>query len=338
MPRLTTIPAYRFDPALAFPECRGVLEPGKNGQTTINAERPAAVMALTLAFLLKGQQFASPKLSMVTINAEIEKSCQELGVPMDRLLSWADSILLPPEETLTSEEADAVPRASKTKGFRLHDYQVEVAAWGARRMGAVFALGCGVGKTATAVASAIAAVRLKRCQDTRVFIVCPVNAFGTWGPFLPELKEYFKDVQIVSVDSVHHLASLAPEPGGAVIFDEAHKQKNTGNVRRTIESHAARRCFEWGTCLSGSLLHTGVGGVLSVQDLACPGLSLRPCLQVHHHEAAREADEAEAGSGFRADAAVLRGLPEAQRSVAVVSVARGFHLGQTAGSDHGDGG
>jgi len=93
-----------------------------------------------------------------------------------------------------------------------------------------------------------------------------------WKPYLVDLKKTFKEVLVLSCDSLHKYQNISPVPGGAVIFDEIHKLKNF-NAFRTQYGYKMRANFEWAVCLTGTLLHTGAEGVLSVQDIACPGLS-----------------------------------------------------------------
>lgn len=264
-------PAYRLDPSRVFPETRGMrVKDVLRSQSSLECQREASVLVLAAAFCKTG---GPPNdLSMSQFLAELTHACDLINVPVSRVLDWTDSVLLDPMVTLTAEEAKAVPRRSITKGFDLHQYQLEIAAWCARRLGSVLALGCGVGKTLTAVHSVITAVRIGRCSNERLFIIAPVNAMVPWQPYLPELKTHFKEVQIVSVDSLHHYKGLESAPGGAIILDEVHKVK-ADDAARAREAHHLRRCFEWGIALTGTMLHSGPEGVIGMLDAACPGLS-----------------------------------------------------------------
>jgi hypothetical protein len=243
-------------------------------QQTTTCPRPITEVVLAVAFLLEGSTIPAHYQGWTAdqIHADLLTKARYFRVPLERIFAWAHSILLPPEVSLTGDEMAAVPTVLKTRNFVPHPYQRESAAWGAARLGSVFAFGCGVGKTITAVLAAIAAVRLGKCSAERLFIIHPLNARGTWMPFIPELQEHFKMVALYSLDSLHHIDRMERHAGGAVIFDEVHRLKTSGSSRsrRAID---LRLAFEWGVTLTGTLLHTGVEGLLGIQELACPGLS-----------------------------------------------------------------
>jgi hypothetical protein len=263
------LPVYRMDLSLTFPEILSV------SQTTADADRPIGAYALTLAYLLSGKKFDGQlaTLTMEQVYEELKKASWRLDIPIERLFAFARSLLLPPEATLSEGDMQrSVPYRMVGKGFKLHNYQRNVAAWAANRLGTVLALGCGVGKTATATAAAMSAGILGRCSRDRCIISCPVNAMDEWIDYKEDLAQVFHEVHIISVDSTHHLNALSARPGGALIEDEVHKNKNAGK-KRTEWNHDLRRKFEWCTALTGSLLHTGCEGVMSILDLALPGLS-----------------------------------------------------------------
>jgi hypothetical protein len=264
------LPVWTFYPELAFPETAGVRTECKI-QSTAESERKIAGVVLAICNLMKTGK-PSNDMTLPQFYAELNTASEILDVPLSRMMDWAESVCLSPTETLSREERKAVPTRNIAKNFDLHEYQIDVAAWCARRLGSVEALGCGVGKTATAIAAAIAAKRLGIIKGDRVYIICPLNAVATWRKAAPDLRAEFKDVQIVSIDSLHLYRGLSVADGGAVIIDEAHKAKHE-TTGRTKEAHELRRCFEWGCCLTGSLLHTGPEGLLSILDVACPGSS-----------------------------------------------------------------
>lgn len=262
-------PAYRYRLKETFPELPNL------STGTQDARRPAPLVALTLAHLAAGNKFVGPtaELTMDEILEELEVYCIEHSLDLDRAASWADSLLEPPETTLPEDlRSEHLITEVRGPGFSLHPYQLDVAAWAAHRMGSVLSLGCGVGKTATSVSAAGTAARIGKCSSERCVIVCPLNAVGTWAKYKQDLLSYFKQVDILSVDSLHKYKAMDRSLGGALIFDEAHKLKTVGK-RRTESAHVLRAAFEWCTCLTGSLLHTGPEGVMSVLDLACPGLA-----------------------------------------------------------------
>lgn len=271
------VPAYRFDPTLAFPEIPRIVDSKGNRapQCTTDCQDVIAGVTLAMAYYLGGQKFEGTLASLTAeqIYKEVSVFCSGKLIRTERLLDWAESINIPYEDTLTTEEkSQYVPTEMEGVGFSLDQYQIDVAAWNALRLGSIQALGCGIGKSATATAAAITAARIERCSTSRCYIVCPLNAVPQWQPYLIDLKKTFKTVDVVTVDSLHLIQGLERDPGGALIIDEAHKLKNYG-AQRTNEAHALRPAFEWAVCLTGTLLHTGPEGVMSVQDLACPGLS-----------------------------------------------------------------
>lgn len=267
------LPTYRFDPSTAFTEAG---QPGISlTQSTYDTTDRVSAYTLTTAYVLSGRWFKGPleTLTMEQFHSELEEACRKLKIDTLRLIKWAQSLLHKPEDTMDpADVAKYVPSFIEGKGFVIHPYQARVAAWSAYRMGSVMALGCGVGKSATATASAIGAVRSGRCSDSRCYIVCPLNAMAQWQAYTTDLKKAYKDVQILSVDSLHHYKNIDHDVGGAIIFDEVHKLKNWG-ANRSQNAHEMRAAFEWGVCLTGTMLHTGAEGVLSMLDVACPGLS-----------------------------------------------------------------
>lgn len=262
------LPVYNMDLSLAFPEIRSVR------QTTNGCDRPAAGLVLAVAYLLSGNKFTGnlQDLTMQEFYGELREACLDENLDLKRLFKWADSILLPPEVTLPHDQFDAVPVGLTGPGFDLHMYQREVAAWLAHRMGAVAALGTGTGKTACATAAAIAAKRLGKCSGERLVVVCPVNAFGAWEEVQEDLEREFRYVVFASCDSLHHYVNM-DSSGGAIIYDEIHKLKNYDTAIRSGLAFKLRTRFEWGLGLTATLLHTGCEGIMTIMDMAVPGLS-----------------------------------------------------------------
>lgn len=157
------------------------------------------------------------------------------------------------------------------RGMQLDPYQKESA----ERLtvaGGVLAFGVGLGKTLTTVAAARSYQSLGYASNSRCWIVCPLNAFPAWKPWVDYLKLFFADVQIISMDSLHKMSQGLRADGGVIIFDEAH-QLGEDTARRTKAAHQVRACFDVGLCLTGTLLHGGIHKALSVLDLAVPGMA-----------------------------------------------------------------
>ena len=254
-----------INPHSAFPEV-----PSKV-QSSANMGRPVASLALYTAFILSGceRRGLLGEASNEYLAKGIEDSCRELNIQPERLMAWSDSLLIPPSANFTPEEMrQYLP--SKIGKYTLRPYQFSRAAWGAFRLGTIFALGCGLGKTLTSIAAAIGAASAGRCSFERLHIYCPANAIGVWSRHLDFLKNWFNEVHIISHDMAHKAVSTPVTPGGALIIDEVHKLKNEVS-RRSDAMLRIRAAFQWCVCLTGTLLHAGPAGMLAVQDIALPG-------------------------------------------------------------------
>lgn len=269
------VPRYRFDPSLAFPE----LPPGV--QSTEDATRAVSSICVMFAYFMAGHYFTNNSLKDIPYH-EVMKECEDYLlaaeiIPIERAASWAESLLIPPEELLSDADFAAVPRSmiKKEAGVdntvTFHPYQLQGISWGARRKGGVYAMACGIGKTGTAVGVAITMARLQRVATHRCIIVCPVNATQTWVEVRDNLTPYYQQVEILSSDGTHKWQHMESS-GGLLILDEAHHFKSLDS-RRTKGAMRLRYAFDACLNLTATLLHTGPEGALALQDLACPGLS-----------------------------------------------------------------
>ncbi len=261
-------PVYILDPARAWPE----LPPAP--QRTSDTGRALVGMVIALAYVLAGVPFrgACADITAERFYAELEEFCFQFNVTPERMVTWAESILLPVTSTVTPEQRLLIPSHMPTLGFRASEFQIDTAGWCAHRAGSVLALSCGVGKTFTSYAAAVTAARIGRCRRTRCHIIAPVNAFDAWNPYVPLLKQEFDDVMVLSVDSMHKYKSVSRADGGALIIDECDMVKELES-QRTQNSFEARLAYEWCVAMTGTFLHAGAGGVIAIQDIACPGLS-----------------------------------------------------------------
>lgn len=138
--------------------------------------------------------------------------------------------------------------------------------------GGLLGMAPGLGKTVTATAAAVEyATRNPYCK-ARCWIIAPLNAMSVWTRWLPLLKEHFHDVRVLSRDSLHKYRQ-AENSGGVLIFDEIHGNRHT-TAQRTAQAHTLRSVFDIGIGLTGTVLHGGVEGVLSMLDLCVPGAAL----------------------------------------------------------------
>lgn len=260
-----SFPVFAFDPHKVWSEVPTA------PQSTVDVVRAVSALTLVLAYMMTGNKFRGSyeNYTIEELDAELHKFCRWHSLDPNLIVSWAESLLLPP--TYQAELDGVIETRMPTLGFRMHEYQRQTAGWIASRLGSILALSCGTGKSVTAWAGVLAAVRSGRCKGNRCHIICPVNAMGQWVPYAEYLQKEFDDVQILSVDSVHKYVAF-PKVGGALIIDEAHNIGQTER-RRTICTFEMRLGYEWCTCLTGTLLHTGPEKVLAIQDTALPGLS-----------------------------------------------------------------
>jgi hypothetical protein len=260
-----TIPIYRLDLSKVFPEVPS------GCYNTADADQPVAALSMVVAYLLSGHQFdgALATLPVGKIHEELSAASFELGLPLEKIFEFARGLLVPLEHSFPM---DFVPREVLGFNYSPHEYQVRAAAWAAARTGCILNFDCGVGKTYTAVMATLTAVRAGQCSRKRCFIVAPLTAVGTWDEALPALQQEFELVRVVSFDSLHHLEGLDWDSGGALIIDEAHAGKNA-DAKRSRNAFMVRTKFQWCTCLTATLLHTGCEALIALFDLACPGLS-----------------------------------------------------------------
>jgi hypothetical protein len=238
--------------------------PGLSGaanQAAATADRPLCGLMAAAASWCRGNKLRGAALGLTEdmVQAQIEKAAFELDVPPARAGQWIDGI---------NHERLGGDVCTRILDKVLDPYQVDAI----RRLtvaGGVFALDMGLGKTATSVVGIIHALMCGKCNDSRCWIVCPLNAMGAWTPYVPELQKYFREVRVLSVDSSHKYCMTTPT-GGALIFDEVH-MLGSGRANRTHNCHQLRRLFDFCVANTGTLLHAGIEKCLSVLDLAIPG-------------------------------------------------------------------
>lgn len=245
---------------------------GARLQAVTSADRPICALVAAGA----ARQMAQSLRGTVTglgHQAEMQAVLDELtalDVPKARAFLWMGATA---GRRLMSHRSSPIATVG---GITLDPYQLN-ALNQASSAGVIFSLDCGLGKTATAVATAIE-FRKAHVQSTttpgpgRCWIICPLNAIGAWKRFEAELANYFTEIRVLSMDSAHKFVA-ADNIGGVVIFDEVHLL-GEARARRTASCHTIRSKFDYGICLTGTLLHGGVEKALSILDLAVPGASL----------------------------------------------------------------
>ncbi len=245
MTTATTIPAFTYPIPLA----------GAKPQCVSTADRPwcALIDCLAVQDRLTG---AARMLTGEQRRGAIERALLSYDVPLERALLWAAGVA--GDDYLHVQDA-------QVGDITLDLYQTNAVSE-MTIAGGVLAMACGLGKTAAVIAAALAAGRTER-----LWICCPINAFPTWRRWMPYLTERFKEVRILSIDSLHK-AHPDAGVGGTIIFDEAHLL-GVSKTQRTGHAHRIRRAFDVGFCLTGTLLHGGIEKTLSIRDLAVPGLA-----------------------------------------------------------------
>lgn len=241
---------------------------GARVQAVSSADRPlCALISAITARIHHNQELRgtvtglSAKDQTNVVHAEIVA----LSVPATRALSWAHAI----SGNKLIQKSGPQYHGS-IGGITLDLYQHNAVAQ-ASCAGVVYSLDCGLGKTATAVATAIEST-YSTAQTSRCWIFCPLNAIGAWARFEPVLNQHFAEVRVLSMDSAHKYTGC-DNSGGVIIFDEVHLL-GEARARRTASCHAIRSKFDYGICLTGTLLHGGVEKALSILDLAVPGGAL----------------------------------------------------------------
>ena len=266
-------PRYIFNPGEIFPSV-----PSTN-QNTSNTTSPLGAMVLAVAYLLRGKRFpgAAGTLDNETIEKELRTGCDAVGASFGFLVQCAKSVLMPPSVHPPAELLGAVSPYIASKKFSLTNYQLVRAGWSGIRRGSILDFGCGVGKTASAIVALRVALKAGICRPTRIIIVAPVNAIGTWQAHKQDLCELATEVMILSVNSMHKYDGIDGTAGGALIIDEVHRGSGSdtnGNATRCRNGLLKLRGkVDWAICLTATLLHSGPMVMLNAQELALPGLS-----------------------------------------------------------------
>jgi len=246
--------------------------PGLEGaprQNAHNADRPLCAAVAAYASLLRGNRVRGEDDDWDLIS--LERLIEEyFDVPPGRLHGWCNSI--------NCEDGWYTKlRQTEIMGIPLDAYQID-GIENLTKAGGLVAFGTGLGKTLLALADAY-----EQKAFNRLYILCPLNAIGTWKEYEPQLKEDFDEVEIISIDSAHNVTAI-PSSGGFVIFDEIHKlggakaktrgsEKRASRLTRSAACHAIRSRFDCGIGLTGTLLHSGIERALGMLDLAIPGAS-----------------------------------------------------------------
>lgn len=191
------------------------------------------------------------------------------GIPYERMSKWANAL----EAGMTLEKscAHSAMFDRTFAGMTLSDYQFKTMC-DTTLAGGVHAMGCGLGKTLTAVATVMNAAQYAAVSTHKCWVICPLNAVPAWERMRTTLEGTFDDVKILSMDSAHKYKDLCRYEGGAVIYDEVHLLGND-KARRTKACHELRLAFDFALCLTGTLLHSGIEKIMSIMDLAVPGAS-----------------------------------------------------------------
>ncbi len=232
------------------------------------AERPlCALVQACASYLLGGPRLGTARdhdgvPEAVAFAAEYAQ--QSWDIPPWKFMEWVSSIAYPVQEYLD------IPTVVGTK--TLSNYQIAACST-IRRSGGVLNIDCGLGKTVTALAAAKMLFDAWNTPDRErmITVVCPLNAVGTWAAAKVGLDTSFGIIKATSMDSVHHV-TLDLRFTHILIFDEAHGLGEP-TTRRTKAAHLLRWRARAALCLTGTLLHGGMMKVLSVLDLAIPGMS-----------------------------------------------------------------
>ena len=238
-------------------------------QGTAKAVRPLCAMTQALACYQRTGKLGGElrKATGGKVQLRFDDFCREEGLPMQRMVGWAKDLHSSQRNFIRE---DCVPKT--ISGLTLSPYQLNTIT-STPTSGGVHALGCGLGKTITAVAACIGCVDDGSAYATRCWIVCPLNAVPAWERVRADLEDVFEEVNILSMDSAHKYQSLDRHAGGCIIYDEVHLL-GSDTARRTQACHMLRPAFQFGLCLTGTLLHGGIEKTMSIMDLAIPGAAM----------------------------------------------------------------
>lgn len=198
--------------------------------------------------------------------AWVQERCAHFQLPLGRAAAWARAVNLERVSFVRSELDGPIGGLTPMPHQLLACRYATVAGLGA-------ALGCGLGKTLTTAVLARAVVRARYASRKRLWILCPLNAFGAWDRYLPELRAEFADVRVLSNDSDHKYVGVDRADGGVLISDECHEHGDRTS-RRAKCAHQIRQAFDFAVCLTGTLTHAGIEKCLSITDLIVPGMAL----------------------------------------------------------------
>jgi len=228
---------------------------GARQQAVSSADRPVCALTHALNASMGGRKIAG-MLPSTSISEAIRTELTRLNVPPRRAELWSWGLGLAP---LTG------PICTTFAGKTLDPYQSNALSR-CSIAGAVLALGCGLGKTLTAMCAVKSYEPV--LASKRLWVVCPLNAMSSWRSYLTTTNWSGWDIKLISMDSLHKIQA---EPiGGVVIYDEVHLL-GSSSARRTKAAHQCRLSFDIGLCLTGTFLHGGVEKTLSMLDLAIPG-------------------------------------------------------------------
>lgn len=245
------------------------LLPGASSQAVHGSDRPLCALVAAAASMMRGNVLKGAALNMESsrVAAMLMSAFRAEGVPDERLDRWISAV----NETRIDEgwmRQWTTPELPMS-GLTPSRYQVN-ALPKLTLAGGLLAYDPGLGKTLISAIGARTFVQLGLAQMDRCWIVAPLNAMGAWKRYLPELKEIFKEVLVVSIDSAHKLVGADRKGGGLLIIDEIH---NAGHItaRRTKALFKIRPAFDACIGCTGTLLHIGVEAALTVLDLVIPG-------------------------------------------------------------------
>jgi hypothetical protein len=239
------------------------LVPGAQSQAIGYSDRPLCAFTAAVASFARGNSLRgmASGLTDEQIEAEASATFAKANVPQSRAELWVRS--------LNGEHPATHPGwTPKDCAITASDYQIQ-ALNALPIAGGCLGMRVGLGKTITAVTGACLAVARGQAQQTRCWILGPINSHGAWNPYIATLKNYFTNVEIISIDQAHKLDGAGNE-GGVLIIDEGH-MLGAMTARRTQAMHRLRPLFDVCYVLTGTFLHAGVEKALSMLDLAIPG-------------------------------------------------------------------
>ena len=170
-------------------------------QSVRSSDRPMCALASANHALLMGKKIggAGRGLAAPAIITEIAQCISAHGIQTSNWVRWMDALRL-------KRVGDGAGIKHTVDGLTLDPYQIDTVK-NLTVAGGVIAMGCGLGKTITALSAASALVN--HVMPMRLWVCCPKIAIPVWE----ELRTWVEanltaDFEVMSIDSLHKVEGV----------------------------------------------------------------------------------------------------------------------------------